>query len=194
MTLAQNPYSEACSTFPESLRALIREVEAHDRFDRLEAVLPRHRETQRCALRFRYGLAVGASDQEREFVRCFRNRKPLDVGPRVPGRRAVPAPLRDRETFPSAGTSPSQAAVRARPTWRAEIRSTGSPSTKPRHSGGDRDVLPAASWSADRRDRSRKAWRPSRRSSRSTAAASALAPRARSPLRCRTHRSCCRSC
>src|SRR6516162_3534199 len=53
---------------PIALRPLIGEVEAHDRLDRLEAVFPRHCQTQRRALHFRYRLAVGAGHQKGELV------------------------------------------------------------------------------------------------------------------------------
>src|SRR5689334_22893922 len=69
----------ALQRFPEALRPLVGEAEAGDRFDRLEAVLPRYRKPQRRAHRSGDRLAVGAGDQEGELVGRLRHGQPLDI-------------------------------------------------------------------------------------------------------------------
>src|SRR5262245_13452584 len=54
----------ALQRFPVALGALVGEVEAHDRLDRLEPVLPRNRQPQRRALLLRHRLAVRTGDEE----------------------------------------------------------------------------------------------------------------------------------
>ena len=69
--------------FPQSFRLLGDEREAHDGFDRLEAVLPRHRKTQRRTHLLGDRLAISAGDEEREFIGRLRHRQPFHIGPRI---------------------------------------------------------------------------------------------------------------
>src|SRR6476661_5991655 len=49
---------------PHALRTLVGETETHDRLDRLEAVLPRQGEPQRCTVLPRERMSIGAGDEE----------------------------------------------------------------------------------------------------------------------------------
>src|SRR5271165_205799 len=69
---------------PIALWPLIGEIEADDRFDRLEAVFPRHREAQRRALLLRHRLAISAGNEESELIARFCNGETLYIGPGIP--------------------------------------------------------------------------------------------------------------
>ena len=81
---------------PVALRPLVGEGEAHDRLDRLEAVLPRRREPHRRAHLLRHRLAVGAGDHEGELVGRLRHGQPFDIGPRIPALALRRAPSTGR--------------------------------------------------------------------------------------------------
>src|SRR5215510_2110019 len=138
---------------PKALGPLVREDESPDRFDRLESIFPRHRETQWCAHRLRYRLAVGAGHQERELVGCLRHGESFDIVPRT-----------SRGTSPCAGTLRTTAAWQARPAWPAGSPTTALPSTTLRRSDGDRVAPRAASGGSGRRARSPAAFPPCLRS------------------------------
>src|SRR5204863_789555 len=56
--VGQEPVFGRLQGLPETLRPLIREGEAHDRFDRLETVFPRYREPQWSAVLLGHRLPV----------------------------------------------------------------------------------------------------------------------------------------
>src|SRR3974390_1788071 len=70
---------------PIALWPLIGEIEAHDRFDRLEAVFPRHREAQWRPLLLRYWLAIGTRNEESELIARLCNGETFHIGPWIPG-------------------------------------------------------------------------------------------------------------
>ena len=80
--------------FPEAHRALRRETHAHDALDRLEAILPRQMQAQRCPHRGGQRLAIGARHHEREIVRRLCHGDALDIGPGIAGEQAVLLPRR----------------------------------------------------------------------------------------------------
>ncbi len=68
---------------PERDRTLFRELDADDRLDALEAVLPRRREPERRAILLVDRLAVEAGGDEGKVVRRLVDRQPLGVGPGI---------------------------------------------------------------------------------------------------------------